>query len=1227
MANTTLRRGHLAAALVAPVALSLAAGAIVMGYRSEPALMPSGAGPAVAERAIRYARDVRPVFSDRCFTCHGPDAGTRAAKLRLDTFEGATEVRDGTAAIVAGDVSRSELMRRISSTDPKIMMPPPESGKKPLSEAERKAIGSWIDSGATYEPHWAFVPPVSPLIPRSGGKGPIDAFVNAELESRGIKPSGEADRATLIRRVTMDLTGLPPTPVEIDAFESDSEPGAYERVVERLMQKDPFRTRMAERLATPWLDAARFADTQGIHMDAGRQIWPFRDWVIGAFRDNMPYDRFITEQIAGDLLPDASITQKVASGFNRCHVQTDEGGAISEEYLVEYAVDRTATVGSVMLGLTVGCARCHDHKFDPISMEDFYSLLAYFNSIEEPGLYSQSQDTQRAHEPFIEVPTPEHSAALDAITKRLTLAREEFNRDDPEDAARLAQSINAITSASGVAWIPSTVAGARGTNGLEVQASDSEPGVVSHAPGTKVPDTADLSIELDVDEAQLRLICLEALPLANGRVGLAPNGNAVVSEFVVEVASRNDPATKRAVPLMWAWADHSQFNGNFDITNVIPPPGPASGKADRGRVWALQGHEMPGARVALLLSEKPFGFPGGARITITIKQQSIYAQHLLGKVRLSLGTMTPAGLANLPTVSSRFFTLGPFPAVGRNPDGSQGSGYTTAIGPESITQIDLTQEFPGGKRWTLSDAVDGTLQSLGQGQTVHYVAREVFAPSGRTHTLSLGSDDGFQLYVAGQHAGEKRVDRSGAPDQDRLPVVLRAGRTLIVQKIINSGGDATAYQKLLPGPAGGEAVTQLAGLEVAALAPETARLGMGARFTDIWRMRIIPRLVALLPKIKEHEQELAALRAQSPKTMVMKELATPRPTFVLSRGLYDQPDKNRPVNRRPPASLGAPLVDAESNRLGLARWLTSANNPLVARVAVNRFWEILFGHGIVRTTEDFGMQGEWPTHPELLDFLAVDFRESGWDVHRLIRTIVTSDVYRRESTVRADVAEVDPENKLLAYYPRHRLTAEQLRDQALFVSGLLVEKVGGPSVKPYQPPGLWQEVAMPDSNTRVFEQGKGDDLYRRSLYTYWKRAAPPPNMLNFDAPTREACTIRRPSTNTPLQALNLMNDVQYVEASRNLAQAVIKTEHDDSRRVDQIWRRTTGRMPTDAERARVLTSLARFRDRFGASEADARELIALGDSKPDGQIRAAELAAWTMIASAALNLHETVTHE
>ena len=1221
MESPTRFRGHLAAAFVAPVALSLAAGAVVLGHRGDAEA--GGAAPTVAERAVRYARDVRPVFSDRCFTCHGPDAGKRAAKLRLDTFEGATEVRDGTAAIVAGDAARSELLRRINSTDPNVMMPPPESGKKPLTQAERRAIGAWIQDGATYEPHWAFVPPVAPLAPQVGERAPIDAFVESELASRGIKASGPADRATLIRRVTMDLTGLPPTVAEIDAFESDKNEGAYERVVDRLMNEEPYRTRMAERLATPWLDAARYADTQGIHMDAGRQIWPYRDWVIGAFRDNMPFDRFVTEQIAGDMLPDATTAQKVASGFNRCHVQTDEGGAISEEYLVEYAVDRTATVGSVMLGLTVGCARCHDHKFDPISMEDFYSLLAYFNSIEEPGLYSQSQDTQRAHEPFIEVPSPEHSAALESISKQLTELKNEFNRTDPEDAAKLASSIAATASDAGVVWLPTTITGVSGTNGLSFKASTSEPGVAAHDPGTKVPDSADVSIELDVDEAQLRLLSLEVLPGANNKLGLAPNGNAVVSEISVEVAPRGSPEKKQPVPLMWAWADHSQRNGNFDITNVIPP---AAGKPDSSRVWALQGHDIPGPRVALLLAQRPFGFPGGARVTVTIRQQSMYAQHMLGKVRLSLGTLSPAGLKMLPTVSSRFFTLGPFPAVGRNPDGSVGTGYTTSIGPETLQQLDLSQAFAGAP-WTLSDAMDGTLQPLGQGLTVFYVAREVFAPSPRSHTLSLGSDDGFQLYVGGKHAGERRVDRSGAPDQDALPVELNAGRTLVIQKIINTGGEATAYQKLLADQGGTGSPRPLLGLEVASLAPDSTRQLLGDRFTEVWRMRNIPRLVALLPQIKTKEQELVTLRAQSPKTMVMKELPTPRPTFVLTRGLYDQPDKARPVTRRPPPSLGAATPNAEPNRLGLARWLTSADNPLVARVAVNRFWEILFGHGIVRTTEDFGMQGEWPTHPELLDYLAVDFRESGWNVHRLIRAIVTSETYRRDSRVRPDLAEIDPENKLLAYYPRHRLTAEQLRDQALFVSGLLVEKVGGSSVKPYQPPGLWQEVAMPDSNTRIFEQGKGADLYRRSLYTYWKRASPPPNMLNFDAPTREACTIRRPSTNTPLQALNLMNDVQYVEAARSLAQSAIKADADDGRRVITIWRRVTGRTPTDTERTRVLTSLAKYRERFASGEADARELVMFGNSKPDAEIPTAELAAWTMIASAALNLHESVTHE
>lgn len=1209
-------RSSVISALIAPAALIALAGALFAGSR--PAPVEDHPAP---QGAVRYARDVRPILSDRCFTCHGPDATKRAAKLRLDTFEGATTTRDGSTPVVPGDSAKSELIKRITSTDPKLMMPPPDSGRKPLTERERQIMSAWVDSGAAYESHWAFVPPKKSNVP-TGATNPVDAYVNAALAEKNIKPSGKADKTTLLRRVTMDLTGLPPTEAELDAFEKDTAPGAYERAVERLMTQEPYRSRLGERLAVPWLDAARYADTQGIHMDAGHQLWPYRDWVIGAFRDNMPFDRFITEQIAGDLLPNATTAQKVASGFNRCHVQTDEGGAIPEEYLVEYAVDRTATTGSVMLGLTMGCVRCHDHKYDPISMDDFYSLLAYFNSIEEPGLYSQTQDPQRAHEPFIEVPTPEHSAALEALNKQLADLKTEFNRDEPEDASRLAASISDTMTQAGVSWLPTKVTGVEGTNGVVFKESTTEPGVVMHDGTSKVPEKGDVSIELDVDEAQLRLICLEVLPGANGKVGLAFNGNAVVSEIDVQVAPRSDPAKKQPVPLAWAWADHSQRNGDFEITNVIPP---AAGKAGLSRVWALQGYDMPGPRLAMLLSQKPFGFAGGARVTVTIKQQSMYAQHMIGKVRLSLGTISQAGLSLLPTTSSRFFTLGAFTAVSRNPDGSDGTGYSTTIGPESLTALDLTQAFEG-KNWTLNDAMDGTLLELPPQLTVFYVAREVFAPIARKHPLSLGSDDGFQLYVGGAHAGERRIDRSGAPDQDKLPIELKAGRTLVIQKIINTAGQATAYQKLLPDPNAKNAKS-LSGLEIAALAPESARTALGQRFSEIWRIRNIPRLVALLPQIKTKEQEVAQHKASTPKTMVMKELPEPRPTFVLTRGQYDRPDKNRPVTRRPPASFGAIPDGLEPNRLGLARWLTSSENPLVARVAVNRFWEIFFGYGIVRTVEDFGMQGEWPTHPELLDYLAVDFRESGWDVHRLIKMIVTSETYQRESRVRRDLAEIDPENKLLAYYPRHRLSAEQLRDQALYVSGLLVEKVGGPSVKPYQPEGLWQEVAMPESNTRLFVQGKGSELYRRSLYTYWKRAAPPPNMLTFDAPTREACTMRRPSTNTPLQALNLMNDVQYVEAARTLAQAAIKATSNDESRIGMIWRRTTGRTPTDAERSRIIASLGKFRDRFKADESDAKELIMHGESKADQSISPAELAAWTMVASAAFNLHESVTHE
>ena len=733
----------------------------------------AGAGAGAAD----FNREVRPILSDKCYACHGPDAKSLEGKLRLDLRASATApAESGATAIVPGRPEKSALIERIESTDKDERMPPPKSHKT-LHAAEKAVLKRWIEAGAPYEKHWAFVPPVRPPVPEIRNsqfvvRNSLDAFIIARLQRADLAPAPEAERERLLRRVTFDLTGLPPTPEELDAFLADQQPGAYERQVDRLLASP----RYGERMAVRWLDVARYGDTNGYLHDVKRTGWPWRDWVIKSFNDDLPFDRFVIEQVAGDLLPDATPEQVLATAFCRNHLITAEGGTIAAEYLNEYAADRVQTVGTAFLGLTFNCCRCHDHKFDPLKQEDFYGLQAYFNSITE-----------------------------------------------------------------------------------------------KHAENNKVP----------------------AYP----------------------------PLIETASPL---------------------------------------------------------------------------------------------------------------------------------------------------------------------------------APAG--------------------------------------------------------------------------------------------------------------------PKAK---------------VMVMQEAATPTPTFVLSRGQYDLPDKKRPVSRRPPEVLGAPLPGAPENRLGLARWLVSPQNPLLARVTVNRLWQQFFGAGLVRSVDDFGMQGDYPTHPELLDWLAVEFRDGPkpWSVRHLVRQIVTSATYRQSSRIVAEVAAKDPENRLLARFPRQRLSAEEIRDQAIFAAGLLSEELGGEPVFPYQPPGFWEERANGSSNTRVYKRSDGRALYRRSLYTFWKRTAPPPLMTIFDAPDRTACVVRRTATNTPLQALAALNEEQGLESAKLLAARTLTENATTPARLTSMYRRVTGRTPAEADLGTLSRGLDTLLARYRAAPDDAAALLRQGATPAPADLAAADLAAWMLLANTMLNLDATLVRD
>lgn len=1171
--------------------------------------------PVAPTESIRYDRDIRPILSDRCFLCHGPDAGMRAADLRLDLPESATAVRDAGAAIVPGDPEKSLVWQRLTCPDDADRMPPADSGKRRLTEAEQALIRRWIAEGAAYEPHWSFVAPQRPALPEiadpAWAASPIDRFILARLEAAGLKPSPEADRAVLLRRVFLDLTGLPPTIAELDAFLADTRPDAYERQVDRLLTEEPYRTRFAEALARPWLDQSRYADTCGNHTDAGRSIWLWRDWVLAALRDNMPLDRFIVEQLAGDLLPDATVDQKIATGFIRNQVTTDEGGAIDAEWLVEYAVESTNTTGSVFLGLTLGCTRCHDHKYDPITMDDYYGVFAFFNSIDQPGLYSQLPDPKRAHEPMLEVPTAEQAAKIAAFEAALKGLRDRESTPTAAEAGQVAEFVAKARADSGIAWTTPRVTSAESTEGATLTIQPDASVLASE----KNPPVDEYKLILETDAVEQQLFLFEALTdpsRPDNRAGRAPNGNAVVTGLRVEAVSKRDPAVRKSLRFSWVWADIEQRNGDFRADTLL-----TGGNADRG--WAFDGHNRPGGRAAVLLADEPFGYEGGTELHVQVESRSKYAQHNLLRVRFAFGRLNSTAQPALPAWPGSWYLVGPF-------TGEREALFDTEFGPEKGGAIDLSQTFADGKlAWQFSEGVvDGRVVPLPAGPNVYYIGHRVYSPTPRKVELSLGSDDGIRVFVNGVEAFSNRVDRGAAPDQDKTSVDLRAGENAVVFKIVNTGGPGGFYHRAT------EPDSVLAGELAGALLPE-ASLGEAARrkrFDVAWRLAYSPEYRQIAAEIVENEKQLAAIRADIPRTMVMVELAKPREAFVLTRGEYDKPDKNRPAHRSIPAVLGRIPEDAPRNRLGLAQWIVSEANPLTARVLVNRFWEHFFGVGIVATSEDFGMQGAWPSHPELLDWLAVEFREGGWDVRKLVREIVTSRTYRQASRIRPDALERDPANALLAYFPRTRLSAEQIRDQALYVSGLLVERLGGPSVKPYQPLGLWEEVSMPQSNTRVFAVSTRDeDLWRRSLYTYWKRAAPPPSLLTFDAPTREFCTVRRLPTNTPLQALVLWNDEQFLEAARVLAARLLALDGDDPARLRALYRACMAAAPDEKQLARLDSALRGFRDSFAARPEDAEKLLKVGRAPQTDSHPPSERAAWMMLANAVLAADATISKD
>ena len=1040
------------------------------------------ASAAVAdEDPIRFDRDIKPILSNHCYPCHGPSESDREAKLRLDVQKEALAARKKGPAVKPGDLAGSGVWKRITHADADERMPPPDA-KKPLNARQIELIRRWIKAGAEWSQHWSFVAPKKRAEPRVSDskwtRNAIDRFILARLEKEGIKPSAEADRRTLIRRLSLDLIGLPPKPAEVEAFVNDRSPKALETLVDRLLASRHY----GERMALLWLDAARYGDTSVHHADGPRDMWAWRDRVVKAYNDNLPFDRFSIEQLAGDLIPEATLEQQILSGFNRNNATTDEGGAIAEEYRIKYAVDRVKTTSTIWLGLSMECGQCHEHKYDPVSQEEYYQFFAFFNVSSDKGMQSRKGNAQ----PMISIPDPAAERELPAIKAKIAAV-------DAKMKARRAAIGPAFDT-----WVKKK----------EAEAKDPS------RPAVQMPGAALLDFAIDEGKG------------GSIKDGIDPKRVGRIKGKAQWTKGRSDHALK--------------FNGKnyVDLGNVADFE-----RTDR------------------------FSYGGWVQVE---------------------PNTTGAILARMD-------------------DRSSYRGYDLYVSKGRVS-AHLINAWPG-------NAIKVTTKKAIKARTWHHVMMTYDGSS---------KAKGVTIYVNGE-------PWPWAIEQNGLRATMRTPKTLL----IGSRHPGSRFRGMIDAI---QVYDRMLGAE------EVKALAKGDTLTPVLAIPAAKRTKAQVESLRKYylnrvdgpykalAKERNALSAREgelnkPVTtvMVMKDMAKPRDTFILNRGAYDAPTKKK-VTAGTPAILPPMAQGDPRNRLGLARWLFRPDHPLTARVTVNRTWQTFFGTGLVATSSDFGSQGTYPSHPELLDWLAVDFRESGWDVKRMIKQIVLSATYRQSSKVSPELLRRDPENRLLGRGPRFRLQGELIRDAALAVSGLLITDFGGPGVKPYQPPGLWKEVGL--GGNPKFVQDKGRKLYRRSLYTYWKRSAPPPNMKIFDAPTREECVVQRPRTNTPLQALVTLNDVQFVEAARHLAERMMKEGGAGAKkRAEFGFLLATARRPRPSERAVLIDVYRHGLKRYRGDGEAAKKLLASGESKRDASLDAAEQAAWTVVASMILNLDETLTRE
>jgi hypothetical protein len=1019
--------------------------------------------PPVIGQTVEFNRDIRPIFSENCFACHGPDKPKRKADLRLDNAEGAFVDLGGHFALVAKEPGESALYQRLTEKDPRRRMPPASTGKV-LSPRQVELIRRWIEQGAQYQKHWSLIPPRRPDLPKVRDekwvRNGIDRFLLARLESEGLKPSPEADRRVLLRRLSFDLTGLPPTPAEVEAFLGDRSENAYEKVVVRLLDSKAY----GERMAMYWLDMVRYGDTGGYHSDNHRDVYLYRDYVINAFSANKRFDCFTIEQLAGDLLSDSGPEQKIASGYNRMLMTTEEGGAQAKEYLAKYAADRVRNASSVWLGLTMGCAECHNHKFDPVTTTEFYRFAAFWADINEVAVGRQPQT---------KVPTMEQSLRLRAMDDEVARLRKAL--DTPTAALAAGQKLweerakNDLTTAK-PAWSTVKPESAKSSNGatLVVQGDSS----VLSTGQNPAKDTYTVTLKTDQKNVTaLRLAALRHSSLSAGGLSRA-NGNFVLTGIRVELVG---PGGKKSpVKLARAEADYSQ--PGFPVASLLTRGGAG---------WSVEGHVRKNAdRSAMFVFASPVA--GGPRTTLIVqlRHDSVYPQHAIGRFRIDLTTVDRPGLGDK-------------------------AGF-----PDAVVQALLVEP---GKR---TEAQKNTL-------AVHY--RSI--------------------------AGELE------PARRKVAELLR---------------EKDAFDKAMP--------------------------------QTLISTSVAPRMMRVLPRGNwlDDSGEIVAPGVPVSLTIGVSPLA---------------PSPSPPRREGSKTDAGSP----RKTRLDLAKWLVSPEHPLTARVFVNRLWKLFYGQGIVTTLDDFGSQGAWPTHPELLDWLAREFVESGWDVKHVVKLMVTTAAYRQTSTANETSMHRDPYNHLLARQARFRLDAEFVRDNALAVSGLLSHAIGGPSVKPYQPAGYWAYLNFP---TRDWYEDKGENQYRRGLYTYWQRTFPHPSLLAFDAPSREECTVERPRSNTPQQALVLLNDPTYVEAARVLAEKTLREGGTtDAERLDYAYRQVLGRRAGTHEASVLLPLLERHLKQYRSDKEMAVVIASVGQAPVGKDIDRATLAAWASVTRVLLNLHETITRE